>query len=154
MIKLENLRCYRNYKPLRIVNISQNGKQSSLYKIVSDDNEKIGSFVFSDDGMISNFVIKKKFRRKKVSTHAIFSILDFTKHLAKEKNIDSLMFVGQNDNKNNVVRLYEKIAYKFNDFFGAFFVIPLNKKGQGLVDFYKNPFSQLIEEANSIIDKA
>ena len=64
------------------------------------------------------------------------------------------MFVGQNDNKNNVVRLYEKIAYKFNDFLGAIFVIPLNKKGQGLVDFYKNPFSQLKEEANSIIDKA
>ena len=54
---------------------------------------------------------------------------DFCKKKGKEKGLDYLFCYGEKDNKNNVVKLYGKVGYSFNELIREKFIIPLNEKG-------------------------
>ena len=110
MIELTKLRCYRNFKPLSVVNVIKRGKPSNQYKIVLESHEKVGAFSFSDMGFIENLEIKRKFRRTKTGTNALISLYNFAILKAKEMGLDCLFFRGHNNNHYNVVKLYKRIG--------------------------------------------
>ena len=157
MIKLLQLRCYRNYSPLNVFNITKRGQQSNMYKIVLGRKRKIGSFKLSKNGFISSLVIKRKFRKKKTCIDALLTLYEFVIKKAKEKGIDCLYFTGHSKNPNNVVRLYSKVASAFADGETNTFLLPVNNKGQEILDSFKNPIGlpdpKIDEEVMSLITK-
>ena len=140
MIDFTKLRCYRDFKPLRIVNITNSGLSADRYKIILGKRQKVGTFCFSNKGFVSSLNIKRKFRKKKTGVNALISIYEFIMQKAKELNIDCLWFVGLESNKNNVVKLYKRVASVFPELDGhSTFMLPVNKKGQEIFDSFSKP---------------
>ena len=158
MIGLSKLRCYKDYRPLNIINLVKKGKESCAYKIVLGKKQKIGSFELSPKGMVSSLIIKKKFRKTKTGVHALISIYEFICKKAKETGIDCLWFRGVQSNKNNVVRLYSKFSSAFPELDNSYtFLLSINRNGQEIVDMCKKPVdmatSDDIEYITAVIEK-
>ena len=131
MINISNLRCRKDFQPFRILNISKKGQPSDLYKVVKGKKQKVGEFRLTNDGYVNSLHIKRKFRRSKTSAFALFSIFNFITNFANKKNLDVFYFCGLKSNKNNVVRLYNKITSPIDTFTDRFyFVIPTQLKQQ------------------------
>ena len=158
MIGLSKLRCYKDYRPLNIINLTKNGSNSCAYKIVLGKKQKIGSFELSPKGMVNSLIIKKKFRKTKTGVHALISIYEFICKKAKETGIDCLWFRGVQNNKNNVVRLYSKFSSAFPELDNSCtFLLPINRNGQEIVDMCKKPVNMAtsddIEFITTVIEK-
>ena len=140
MIDFTKLRCYKAFTPLRVVNLAKNGQPTSRYKIVLGEKQKVGTFSFTDKGFVSNLNIKRKFRKSQTGVNALLTLYEFIVAKAKELNIDCLWFIGLKSNKNNVVRLYKRIASIFPEPDGhSTFMIAVNKKGQEVIDSFSRP---------------
>ena len=137
MTDILKTRLYSQYKPLKIDKIKEE-KTTDYYRVVNNNDIEIGTFSFSQSGEVGNLQIEETFRRKRTGLFALLSILDFVKKQAEEKGLDYLFFRGYDTNPNNVVRLYGKIALKFNDFTNKFFMIPLSEKGKEIVNNFRN----------------
>ena len=140
MINPSQLRCYRNFTPLRIINVPKGGQVSDLYKVIKDENYLVATFKLGNDGEIASLNMKKRLRRKKISAQALLSIFDFCKKKAKENGWDFLWCYGYDNNKNNVTRLYGKVGYTFNALINKYFVIPLTENGNRYVKSLQTEF--------------
>ena len=154
MLDISKLHCYRFFVPLKIVNIKKNGKSSNLYKVIKGKKQKIGEFRFSDYGYISNLVIKRKYRRTKLSAFSLLSILNFVKDFANKKGLDYFSFTGLSNNPENVVRLYSKITTPIPEIIGNknLFIVfgPISKAKQTL---HKKEVTSFIESVKNDIEK-
>lgn len=150
MIEISKLHIYKNFKPLEIVNVLDKGKPGNQYRVISESKETIGSFVFSD-GFIENLSIESKFRRTKTSANALISIYEFVKKMAIKNGICNLFFRGYNNNPNNVVQMYSKVAIPLPAGDVTFFTLPVETDQKKLNEIMKNIIDNLTQNMQNII---
>jgi len=100
--------------------------RKNLYSVMSPKGEHMGQFGFHPDGLITDLKLSKKLRRKTEGLSALWAIKKFITKKARKTNLDFVSFYADENNPNNVMRLYQKFAISSDDVF----MLPVSSKGR------------------------